>query len=84
MGGTYLRPGTYLRKYGTFNWDGDLKNIRNCSKTANILLMRYLVRELSIVFQRNREFYLFYYNAIFKARVLFKQDVITVKKPMSF
>ena len=46
---------------------------------------------MTLVFQEKREFHLFYYNAIFKDRMLFKWtqssieiDVIVVKKHMSF
>ena len=68
------------------------KNVRNFWKTVDLLLtiifgQRTFFSSIKLVFQGKRQFYLFYYDTIFKYRVLFKKaqssieiDIIVVKK----
>ena len=68
------------------------KNVRNFWKTVDLLLtiifgQRTFFSSIKLVFQGQCQFYLFYYDTIFKYRVLFKKaqssieiDIIVVKK----
>ena len=88
---------SYMLIYQVFNLKENVRNfLKNCYLTSyflcdNIWSDNFLFYQkncfLELIFWEKREFYLFYFNSIFKDRVVFKEtqssiaiDVIVVKK----